>query len=821
MKATLSVLALLAFPIILLGQSTINGRLVEQAGNTPIEYASVALFHESDSSLVTGVVSSATGAFLLENIPDGRYYLTAQFMGYQPAILGDIIISGNAWLDLGTLVMSVNQQFLDEIQVLGEKATTVHKIDRQIYETSKFRSGQGGTAVDLLRNLPGVSVNANGEITTRGATGFVVLINGKPVQSDAQTILSQIPANTIENLELITAPSAKFDPEGKAGIINVITTQAATDGTFMQVNAKFGLPSVEDYDNAENAPRYGLDFTLNHRNEKWDISFGASYLRNDISGRREGDIWTMVNDTLHRFPSDGDRSFDEINYSARLAVGYAPDKQRNFSVGLYAGKRSKDRTADILYYDNHAIVDGERIYTLQYYNENLRIRTSDFALGSFDYTHQFENKSSIAASLLYEYTLLGGPTTNRNLGWPDTSEVLQDEYNTNDNPLHGIRLQLNYQYQPTALGLFEMGYQFRHLDHTGDFLYERLNNESGVWETVPEFSSRVDLLRTIHSGFTQLTGEKGKWNYAAGLRMEFMDRELDLHDKAGTVDTTYRYDFLKLFPSASIQYQVKPGLILKSAYSRRVERTTTFKMNPFPEREHSETLEQGDPELLPEFIDLLEAGVIKDLGDHSVFANLYYRHVQNLVNRVNTIYNDTILNRIYSNVGTARSFGMELGGEFKLAQWWQAYLGGNLYHYQIDGSFDNRPVNTSSWIYSVNINTTAKLPDHWSVQGTFNYLSSRNTAQGEDSRFFSPNLTVSKSFLNQRLEATLQWLNIDLGLWEANEQRITTGRPDEFFTTTNYVYEVDVISLNLRYLLKNGIGNKARFIKSEFGEKEF
>jgi outer membrane receptor protein involved in Fe transport len=331
----------------------------------------------------------------------------------------------------------------------------------------------------------------------------------------------------------------------------------------------------------------------------------------------------------------------------------------------------------------------------------------------------------------------------------------------------------------------------------------------------------VDLLRIIHSGFTQLTGEQGKWNYAAGIRIEFMDRELDLTDKAGTVDTTYRYDFLKLFPSASIQYQVKPGLILKSAYSRRVERTTTFKMNPFPEREHSETLEQGDPELLPEFIDLLEAGVIKDLGDNSVFANLYYRHVQNLVNRVNTVFNDTILNRIYSNVGTARSLGVELGGDFNLTRWWQAFVGGNLYHYQIDGSFDNRPVNTSSWIYSININTTVNLPDQWSIQGTFNYLSSRNTAQGEDSRFFSPNLTVSKTFFGERLEATLQWLNIDLGLWDANEQRITTSRPDEFFTTTNYVYEVDVISLNLRYLLKNGIGNKAKFIKSEFGEKEF
>jgi hypothetical protein len=154
-------------------------------------------------------------------------------------------------------------------------------------------------------------------------------------------------------------------------------------------------------------------------------------------------------------------------------------------------------------------------------------------------------------------------------------------------------------------------------------------------------------------------------------------------------------------------------------------------------------------------------------------------------------------------------------------KWWSAFIGANIYHYHIDGSFDNLPVNNASWNYSVNLNTTLSLSNHWSIQGSVNYLSARNTAQGEDGRFFSPSLTVSKTFMNDRLEATLQWLNIDIGLWDANEQRITTGRPDDFYTTTNYIYEVDVISLNIRYNLINGTKNKARFIKSEFGEKEF
>lgn len=245
-----------------------------------------------------------------------------------------------------------------------------------------------------------------------------------------------------------------------------------------------------------------------------------------------------------------------------------------------------------------------------------------------------------------------------------------------------------------------------------------------------------------------------------------------------------------------------------------------FKMNPFPEREHSETLEQGDPELLPEFIDLVEFGIVNEMGDNSFFATAYYRNVNNLVNRVNTVYNDTILNRIYSNVGRGSSLGLEIGTELNITDWWQAFAGGNLYRYVIDGTFDNRPVNTSSWIYNINANTTFNLPSDFSIQWSLNYISDRNTAQGEDSRFLSPNLTLSKGFMDNRLRATLQWLNMDMGLLETNEQRITTFREGEFFTTTNYIYEVDVVMVNLSYTI-NKTNNKAKFIKSEFGEQEF
>ncbi|WP_235940986.1 outer membrane beta-barrel family protein [Cyclobacterium roseum] len=809
---------LLCFPIF--AQISIQGTLMDANEDSPIEYGSVGLYERSDSSLVAGTVTAPDGRFELNDAKPGNYYLLIQFMGYNPYVMEELALSRGQSLDLGTITLSPNEQLLEMVEVSGTRFTTMHQLDRQVFESSEFRSGQGGTAIDLIRNLPSVSIDAAGELSVRGSTGFVIMLNGKPLQSDPSSILSQLPANAIKNIEVVTAPSAKYDPEGKAGIINITTEKGATDGTFIQLNTRIGAPSIQDYDNKEKPQRYGADFTLNHRKGDWDLSLGASYLRNDVNGQRIGDVYTISGDTTTRFPSEGERGFDEEAYSGRFTVAYTPDANNEFSLGFYGGIRSKDRTADIVYFDNHASVNGERLYTMQYYNENLRIRRSDFALGSFDYSHTFENESRISSSFLYEYTMLGGPTTNRNLGFPNTDLVYQDEYNTNDNPLHGIRWQVDYESKPTPWGIIETGYQFRNLDHQGDFVYERRNNETGDFELVPEFSSNVELTRVIHSGYGQLTGQKNKWDYSIGLRMEYMDRKLLLQDKSNTVDSLYTYDFFLPYPSASIQYQLGDDTRLKGAYSRRVERTTTFKMNPFPEREHSETLEQGDPTLLPEFIDLVETGLVQDFGENSVYATAYYRHVKNLVNRVNTIYNDTILNRIYSNVGNGRSMGMEVGLELNPGSKWKVFAGGNLYRYRISGSFDERPINNAAWVYSINANTSFDFSPTFSAQWSINYLSDRITAQGEDSRFLSPNLVLTKTFMNDRLNASLQWLNMDMGLLPTNEQRISTWRENEFYTTTNYVLEVDMVLLNLSYTL-NPSRDKSRFIKSEFGEKEF
>jgi outer membrane receptor protein involved in Fe transport len=820
MKSTLFLFFLVGWARLAFTQSQISGRIQDHSTQKGIEYASIVLFSQKDSVFIDGTISDQEGKFSFENSSPGRYYIIASFMGFGPASSGGFELSRNQKLDLGVISLSSSAQDLQAIDVQGQRITTEFRAEKQSFSADNFEAAQGGTATDVLKNLPGVSINGEGTLAIRGNTGFVVMINGRPSQGDPMMLLGQLPANSIEKVEWISSPGAQYDSEGKAGIVNITTKKGATDGLYLQFNGKLGLPSIENYDNKAPQNRYGGDFNLNYQKGKWDLSLGASYQRNDIAGKRVGNVYTIEGDTTTYFPSEGERSIDETNYSGRFTLGYNPSTSNSFSLGFYAGVRDKLRTADILYYDNHQEYPSGESAPFQYFNANDQNRRGDFALGSLDYSHTFSNSSKLSTSILYEYSMLGGPTINRNLGYPDLSIVYQDEYNTNDNPLNGIRYNLDYTFKPSSFGNVQIGYQYRFLDHFGDFLYERKNNETGIWEIVPEFSSEVDLKRIIHTGYIQWEKKKEKWSYSAGVRTEWMDRKFQLQDKTGSLDTTYLYDYIRPFFSGSLSYQAKEDLTWKLNFTQRVERETTFKMNPFPEREHSETLEQGDPNVLPEFINTLEAGMIKNWKDNSFFATAYYTRIENLVNRVNTVYNDTILNRIYSNVGTAKSIGLELGTELFFTEKWKAYLGGNVYHYSIRGEFDNSSVDQAAWTYSYNFNTTFNFSKTISSQFTLNYLSRRVTAQGEDSRFYLPSLNIKKTFMDGQLAVNLLWQNIDLGALKTNEQRITTWRDGEFYTTTNYIQEVDMILLNLSYTI-NRSKNRAKFVKSEFGEKEF
>ncbi len=242
--------------------SGITGHIADSSNNEPLEYANVAVYTTNDSTLVTGGVTNESGDFKIENLKEGTYYVKVHFLGYEIKQSENFELKNNQTLSLGTIKLDPSRQLINEVNVTGTRINTINKLEKQTYKADQFESAKGGSAVEVLRNMPSVAVNGEGVITVRGSSGFLLLINGKPVLTDAQSALSQIPANSVDNVELITSPSAKYDPDGKAGIINITTKTGTTNGSGLIVNANYGLPSFTDFGNDRVAKRFGGDITF-------------------------------------------------------------------------------------------------------------------------------------------------------------------------------------------------------------------------------------------------------------------------------------------------------------------------------------------------------------------------------------------------------------------------------------------------------------------------------------------------------------------------------------------------------------------------------
>lgn len=794
-----------------------KGNVTDGSSGHGLPYASVALHRSADSSLVNGTLTDEQGTYRFEKVAAEACYVEIQYMGYAKALIGLPDLKGRTGtVVIPAIALTADKRVLDAVDVTARREVMENRIDRQVYRAGQFLNSQGGTAVDVLRNTPSVTVNSEGAITLRGSTGFLVLVNGKPVQSDPSVILNQIPANTIENIEVITSPSARFDPDGKSGIINITTKMAEADSRTLIVNMQGGLPSVHSYNNLKQPLRFGADVAWGIKTGKWEVNVSGNYLRNDITGRRVGDVHTTLNNVFTSFPSSGERSFRRYNYTMRASVSFTADPANVFSVGFYNGYRYQSRRADLVYNNTKTdLATGKTIGSITYFNSNIARKTNRVVLGNLDYTHRFAGKSELILSGLIESADLDGLTTNINLAEPGRSRTLQSTRNPGENPLNAYRLQGDYVV-PLGKGKLETGYQYRNQVQKGIFQYLEQQLETGEFVVVPQFSSQTRVENHIHSLFAQYTGKSGKLDYSGGLRYEYATRSFVAE---GTGDRNL--DLSNFFPSAQVQYGFGQGWRGKAGYSRRVQRSTNNELNPFPEREHSETLESGDPDILPEFIGQAELGIVREFEKGSGFLTLYNQRIRNVVNRVNSVYNDTIINRIYTNAGLATSWGAEAGAQVNPTAWWQLYAGANVYRYKIEGSlFSNAvTVSTASIVYSVNTNMTFRVAPTFQIQWAMSYLSKRVTAQGEDSRFINPSLSFRKTFMKGKLAAALQWQSMDLGLLGANRQRITTWGKD-FYTTTNYIQEGDMILINLSYNF-NQLTKKARLPSSEFGEREF
>lgn len=707
---------------------------------------------------------------------------------------------------------------LTEIVVKGKKPPVSFKIDRQVFRAAEYANAANGNAIDLIKNLPAVTVNGQGEINVRGSASFQVLVNGRPTQGDPAFVLSQIPASSIESIEMISSPGASFDADGKSGVMNIITKSAPEKGLMVQSNMMLGAPPFNDFDNQRytSPQRHAADVSLGYQKGKLELSSGFNYLRNDMAGYREGDVNTTIGNRFTSFPSNGERSFKRYNVGGRFAAAMQLDARNRVEASVYMGKKYQTRVADLLYNISRKNLQTGQQSSFGYFNKNTAEKEGVFTLASLGSTHQLSSSTQLSLSLQYEGADLESLTTNQNLSYPGLKTMIQETINPSSNPLHAYRLKADLT-DKKGSRVWQTGYQFRYDEQLGDFLYRYKNLGMQEFAKDPFFSSQVAVRNNIHAGYVQYGNAKGRLSYQAGLRAEQMLRNLSFSDNV----PGNRLPLLNLFPSYLIRYALAEKVVLKQSFTRRIKRTNNFELNPFPEREHSETLEQGDPALLPELTGIWELGVEHKLSKGSFSMSLYHQRTKNPIQRVNKVYNDTILGRIFTNAGLAKQTGAEANLTYSISKTWQMIVGGNVYKYDIRGSLFNGslPFSNNSWVYSINATQSLALKANWQLQFSINYLSLRATAQGEDGAFLTPNFSVKKTSKDNRWSFQAQWLFMDMGLGISNIQRITTWGKD-FYTTTNYIYEPDQLQFSVGFNLSKK-NRKISLPQSEMAEKEF
>ncbi len=807
-------IAILFIGLQLFAQNTkVNGTVLDSATQKSLYPATITLINSKGQTVKT-FNNNNDGSFDA-NINEGdTLFLVFNFVNYFEKKIQ--LSKDKSKLNLGNILLSPIPASLTEIIVKGKKPPVGFKVDRQVFKAAQFSNASAGNGVDVLKNLPSVSVNGQGEISFRGSNSFLVLVNGKVSQGDPAFVLSQLSAASIENIEVITSPTAAYDADGKSGIINIVTKTGADNGWMIQSNGMLGTPPFNNFENKRNPQRYSSDVSAAFRNNKLDISGGLNYLRNDIAGFREGDVYTIFNNIKTSLPSNGERSFYRYNYGGRIAALYTIDKKNTIGGGFYSGKKFQSRVAD-LFYNNSKTNQLFGVTTnFNYYNANDQQKSGIFSLGNLEYIHQFSKDSKLSVAALYEKANLSGTTTNNNLKGFGSKDTIQYTVNPNTNPLNAYRLKSDFT-QKLGAGNLQLGYQFRYDTQLGNFLYLTKNLGTNTFATDPLFTSTVAVYNRIHGVYVQYGATQKKLTYNGGLRLEHSNRDL-YFSKNGEEK---HQSLTNLFPAFQMRYAAWHKGIVKLGYNRRIKRTNNFELNPLPEREHSETLEQGDPNLLPELTGTFETGIEQTFNKGSFFATIYAQNILNPIQRVNRPYNDSILIRAFTNAGKANQIGLETNFTYQATKWWTSIIGGNVYKYSIKGNIFNGviAVENSSWVYSINSTQTFSLPQSWTMQFSVNYLSLRATAQGEDGRFITPNFSIKKTSSDKRWNVQLLWLNMDGGLKISNIQRITT-RGSNFYTTTNYIYEPDQLQLSVGFNLSKK-NRKINLPVSEIGEKEF
>ena len=762
----------------------VKGRVEEAGQKIPMEYTNVALYRKRDSVMVDGKITDKAGKFVFNEVKPGRYYMAVHFIGFNTKYIDNIMINKNhRTVDLGTIYLEAASATLSGVEIKGEQRHVQYKLDKKVINVTKDLTASGGSAVDVLENVPSVDVDLEGNITVRGSSNFTVYIDGKPSVLEGNDALQQIPSSAIQRIEIITNPSAKYDPDGVGGILNVI----------MKKNKKPGLNGVVNL-SVSTRNKYRGDVQLSYRTGKINWYAGVDGNRREFNIFVNSEDRTWFDDTTYRF-TDIEGSRTRKGYGFLGGFDYYLTEKSTLSISGKAGN----------YGFGMENLSKRRIYTIPYTSDEYSMseshadRMGAYYQGNINFEHKFDDFGQ-KLDLMVNFNRKNGDDTEEQSDYvtdslwndigltPSKLMTIQNDNNTD------WRIKADYSKPIGEKGMLEAGYQSRIYRQNGGYIYQDYDTVTGNWIDNDAMSNTIDFSRDIHGGYITYGNSIGNFGFQAGIRGEYTYRDVQNKDSAAQF-TINRFDY---FPSVHLSYLFKKDIQLYGSYSKRIRRPRERQLDPFPMVIDPYNTRVGNPELEPEYIDSYELGLQKTLKKSFVSLEGYYRINKNKITRIKDVQPDGTILHTYQNLNKDYTLGAELMVNAALAKWFNLNASINYYNYRLEGNIDGEDVAANSNNMSAKLNGSFRFKNNFRVQLSGIYRSPTVTAQGHRKGFAYTNLAVRKSFFNRKLSTTLTVRDV---LRTARFE--SWSESDNFYSHSTFSHESPIVTFTLTWYINN------------------
>lgn len=746
---------------------TISGKVIDALSKQPLEYATIVI-KNTETQKISGGITDAKGIFSVKT-PAGFYEISVEFISFKSKKYPKQNITKD--LDLGTITLSEDSKSLDEVVIIAEKTTVDIRLDKKVFNIGKDLSIRGGNASDVLGNVPSVQVDVEGTVSLRGNENVTILIDGRPsalVGLNGAEALRQIPAEAIEKVEVITSPSARYDAEGTAGILNIILRKNKLTGFNGSLQLDLGYPE-----------RFGTAFNANWRTKKWNLFTNTGFRYNETPGNALSESNFLSSNAQNALVVE-QRNFGRLGRSIFTSFGAEYYLSQNSSIIgniIFNGGNDDDvNTNDIDRFDANGNINEATFRTEAEGEDENRLQYT------LDYVNTFDGKGK-KLSINLQYSTEMEDILNNITEIDTQSNILNDleqviEEQNEDRAL----LQIDYVHPVGENIQYEAGYRGNYRDIFNSFyLAERQVFPDGPLVPDAGLNNSFNYEEFVNAAYFQYGQKFNKISFLGGLRYEYTTTEIVQQ----TSTTSSKRNYGNLFPTVNLGYEFRDGENMTLGYNRRIRRPRGRNLNPFPSRSSEANIYTGNVNLNPVITDAFDIGYLKRWDKFTLSTSLYYNISNDNWERIQedtgdvTDNGDPITRRFPVNLSTQERLGLEFTLNYRPFKIWNINSDFNLFRVTTDGDYTNPTTNVTqsfdfeNTAFFIRLNQKITLPGKTDLQINTNYRGPSQNAQTKSQGVFSMNIAASKDLFNEKASISLNFSDV----FNSRISRRTTNIP--------------------------------------------